>query len=304
LTYIRDVPTCCLQLRTTRNNPQESPTMLAALLIVFREVMEAGLIVGIVLAATRGVPGRIRLVTLGVLAGLLGAGLLAVFAGQLAALFDGAGSEVFQASVLGCAVLMLAWHTIWMASHGREVAREMRALGSQISRGAKPPSVLGVVVAIAVLREGSEVVLFLYGIAVAGGTTEGGMAVGGALGVAAGVALTWLVYRGLLAIPTGKMLTVTGWLIMLVAAGMASQAVAFLQQGGYADVLAAPLWDTRFVLSEGSLLGRLAHTLVGYSDQPDGLQLIAYGATLGLIWAAARAVRSGTPPRTARAAAE
>ena len=32
--------------------------MLASLIIVFREVFEAGLIVGIVLAATRGVPRR------------------------------------------------------------------------------------------------------------------------------------------------------------------------------------------------------------------------------------------------------
>ena len=278
--------------------------MLAALLIVFREVMEAGLIVGIVLAATRSVPGRGRLVTLGVLAGLLGAGLLATFAGELAALFNGAGAELFQACVLGCAVVMLAWHTIWMASHGREVARDMRSLGSQVSQGTRSPSALGVVVAIAVLREGSEVVLFLYGIAVAGGTTAGGMAIGGALGVAAGVALAWLVYRGLLAIPTGKMLNVTGWLIMLVAAGMASQAVAFLQQGGYANVLLAPLWDTSFVLSEGSLPGRLAHTLVGYSDQPDGLQLLAYAATLALIWGAARAVRGDVLARTASAAAE
>jgi len=180
----------------------------------------------------------------------------------------------------------------------------MRSLGSQVTQGARPPSALGVVVAIAVLREGSEVVLFLYGIAVAGGTTAGGMAIGGALGVAAGVALTWLVYRGLLAIPTGKMLTVTGWLIMLVAAGMASQAVAFLQQGGYTDVLLAPLWNTRFLLSDGSLAGRLAHTLVGYSDQPNGLQLIAYVATLGLIWGTAPAVRGGTPARIAGAAAE
>jgi high-affinity iron transporter len=58
------------------------------------------------------------------------------------------------------------------------------------------------------------------------------------------------------------------------------------------------------VLAARAVLGRLAHTLVGYSDQPDGLQLIAYAATLGLIWAAARAVRSGTPRRTTRVAAE
>lgn len=278
--------------------------MLAALLIVFREVMEAGLIVGVVLAATRSVPGRGRVIAFGVLAGLVGAGLLAMFADQLSSLFDGAGSELFQASVLGCAVAMLAWHTIWMASHGRDVAHEMRSLGSDVTSGARSPSALGVVVAIAVLREGSEVVLFLYGIAVTGGVTTTDMLTGGALGVLAGVALAWVIYRGLLTIPTGKLLSVTGWLIMLVAAGMAAQAVAFLQQAGYAEFLAAPLWNTSAILSEGSLLGRLAHTLVGYSDQPNGLQLAVYAATLGLIWAAARAVRGAGPVRVMGRAAE
>ena len=150
--------------------------MLGALIIVFREVIEAGLIVGIVMAATRGVAGRGRWVSAGIVAGVLGAALVAMFAGAISQAFEGAGQELFNASVLGIAVVMLMWHNAWMARHGREIADEMRTVGTAVSEGAKPLTALAVVVGLAVLREGSEVVLFLYGIFASG--TSGIVAVG------------------------------------------------------------------------------------------------------------------------------
>jgi high-affinity iron transporter len=275
--------------------------MLAALVIVFREVIEAGLIVGIVLAAARGVAGRWRMVGGGIAAGVLGACLLAAFAGQLAALFQGSGQEVFEAAVLLAAVAMLTWHNVWMASHGREMARQVQAVGRSVRAGERPPAALAVVVGIAVLREGSEVVLFLYGVLAGGGTTAAGVAIGGALGIAAGALISALMYAGLLAIPAGRLFSTTAWLITLLAAGMAAQAVAFLQQGGFALVWQRPLWDTSWLLAEDSLAGRLAHTLVGYTDQPDGLQLLAWLATVGGIWALSRAVGRPAPHRPAHA---
>ena len=111
--------------------------MLASALIVFREVFEAGLIVGIVLGATRGVAGRGRFVTMGVVGGLGGAALVAVFAGAIADALDGMGQEVLNGGILLVAALMLAWHTVWMARHGRELAGEMKALGRAVSDGSR-----------------------------------------------------------------------------------------------------------------------------------------------------------------------
>ena len=275
--------------------------MLAALVIVFREMIEAGLIVGIVLAASRGVAGRWRMVGGGVAGGVLGACLLAAFAGTLAGLFEGAGQELFQACVLLAAVAMLTWHNVWMASHGREMARELRAVGRSVSAGERPPLALAVVVGIAVLREGSEVVLFLYGVLASGGTTAAGVAAGGALGVAAGGAVGALMYFGLLAIPAGKLFTTTEWLITLLAAGMAAQAMAFLQQGDFLPVWQQKLWDTSWLLDDGTIGGRLAHTLVGYTEQPNGLQVLAWLATVAGIFVLGRAVRRTAPPRPAHA---
>jgi high-affinity iron transporter len=271
--------------------------MISALIIVFREVIEAGLIVGIVLAATAGVPLRSRAVTFGVGAGVLGACLVAGFAGELAGLFQGSGQEFFNATILLLAVSMLTWHNVWMASHGREMARELKAAGHKVKTGERTLLALSVVVGVAVLREGSEVVLFLYGIAAQGGTSASGMVVGGGLGLLAGAGVSALMYFGLLTIPAGKLFQVTSGLITLLAAGMAAQAVIFLQNGGWLEYFTTTVWDTSWLIKEDSLAGRLLHTLVGYSQAPNGAQLIAYAATILLIVALMRLVPQGSPAR-------
>jgi len=254
--------------------------MLATLLIVFREIIEAGLIVGIVLAASKGVPRRALWVAYGVGGGVLGACIVAAFAGELESLFEGSGQELFNASVLLLAVVMLTWHNVWMAGHGRQMAREMREVGAQVAAGERTLTALAIVVGVAVLREGSEVVLFLYGIASQPGTTTASLLVGGALGVVSGAAMSALMYYGLLAIPAHRLFRVTSGLITLLAAGMAAQAVLFLQQAGYLQVLMSTVWDTSWLLPQDTIVGRLLHTLIGYSDAPNGAQLVAYAATI------------------------
>ena len=272
--------------------------MLGALIIVFREVIEAGLIVGIVLAATRGVFGRGRWVTTGVVGGVLGAAVVALFAGVISEAFEGAGQELFNASVLGIAVIMLMWHNAWMARHGREIAAEMRSVGTAVSEGARPLTALAIVVGLAVLREGSEVVLFLYGI-MASGTSGMSLLTGGLLGVAAGALFTALTYFGLLAIPTRYIFSVTSWLIALLAAGMAAQAVQFLNNGGLLLVLGRTMWDTSWLLSEGSIMGKLMHTLIGYTERPTELQLVVYIGTLFAMFLLMRFARYSPRQRAA-----
>jgi high-affinity iron transporter len=253
--------------------------MLAALIIVFREAIEAGLIVGIVMAATRGVPQRGRWVAYGVFAGIVGAALIAIFAGAISDAFEGTGQELLNAGVLSLAVLMLTWHNVWMARHGREMAQEMQQVGSAVSSGERPLTALAVVVGLAVLREGSEVVLFLYGV-LAGGNSGGSVFIGGLAGLAVGVAFTVLTYGGLLTIPTRYIFQVTSVLIALLAAGLAAQAVQFLDAAGVVTTLEKTVWDTSAWLSESSLFGKLLHTLIGYTERPSEMQLLVYVAVL------------------------
>jgi len=268
--------------------------MLAALVIVFREAVEAGLVIGIVLAATRGVPGRGRRVAEGIAAGIAGALAVAAFAGEIADAFLGSGQELLNAAVLAVAVTMLGWHNVWMAGHGREMAAEMRRIGGDIAAGRRPLTALTVVVGMAVLREGSETALFLYGVAAGGGGSAATMLLGAAIGLAAAAALSALLYFGLLSVPTRHLFTVTTGLVTLLAAGLASQAIAFLQQAGVVEMWSAAVWDTSWLLSDGGLPGRLLHTLIGYTAAPTGLQAVAYLSTIAAILGLMRLAR-GTP---------
>ena len=277
--------------------------MFGTALIVFREVLEAALIVGIVSAATRGIPGRSRWIASGIGAGILGSLLVAAGAGVISNLAQGMGQELFNASILGVAVAMLAWHNIWMSVHGRELAANANRVGADIRSGAKELSVLLVVVAIAVLREGSETVLFLYGIAISGHESTAPMIAGGAIGLAGGVAVGWLLFKGLLRIPLRWFFSATSFLVLLLAAGMASQAARFLIQADKLPSLASPLWDTSWLVSNSSLFGKALQGMVGYDAQPSGMQMTFFFAVLvailaGMAWARRRA-EPQAPARTA-----
>lgn len=254
--------------------------MLSTFVIVFRETLEAALIVAIVLAASKGIAGRGGWVAGGVLAGLCGAGLVALFADGLAELFEGNGTEVFNAVVLLIAVGMLGWHQMWMSAHAAELAGQSRAIGRAVKDGGKPLSALAIICAVAVLREGSETVLFLYGIATDGEVSVAAMLQGGLLGVVAAALVGWLFYAGLLRVPLKHIFRVTGVIIILLAAGLAAQAAAFLVQAGYLPALGYDIWNTSEVLPQTTAVGFLLHILVGYVARPEGIQIAAYAATV------------------------
>src|ERR1700744_6498528 len=161
--------------------------MLGALIIVFREVIDDGLIVGIVLAVTKGLPGSRLAIAIGVLAGVIGASLGAGFPGAISEALAGVGQEIFNATILLIAVVMLTWHNVWMASHGRELAADVKKVGEAVRSGSQSIFAPGVVWAVAVMREGSEVALFIYGLVAAGGSTATEFIVGSLLGLAAGI---------------------------------------------------------------------------------------------------------------------
>jgi high-affinity iron transporter len=253
--------------------------MLSTAVVVFREVLEAALILGIVLAATRGVPARGAWISGGIAGGVAGAVIVAIFAEGIATTASGMGQEIFNAGVLFIAVLMLGWHNVWMKQHGREMAAHLKQVGESVRSGEKSLKVLAIVVGMAVLREGSEIVLFLYGIAASGNDSVASMAGGGAFGLALGAAVGALLYYGLLRIPSRYLFNVTSWLILLLAAGMAAQAASFLVQADVLPPLGDTLWDSSWLVADGSLAGRILHALIGYTARPSGIQLAFYLAT-------------------------
>jgi high-affinity iron transporter len=252
-------------------------------IIVFREVLEASLIIGIIAAATRSVPGRGKWIGAGLLLGIFGACIVAALTNEIAQLAEGVGQEIFNACVLGLAVTMLAWHNIWMSAHAADLSARARAMGAEIAGGARERSALLLIVGLAVLREGSETVLFLNGIAAANGGADLRQWLGGLAGACAGALTGYVTYFGLLRIPLRWFFNATASLVLLLAAGLAAQAVGFLSQADLIPTSAAPIWDTSRTLPENSMVGTLLHGLIGYQSRPSALQILGYALTLLVI---------------------
>lgn len=253
--------------------------MFGAAIIVLRESLEAALLIGIVAAATRGLPRRNRWLVAGIAAGLVGALVIAGLTNPIAQWAEGIGQELFNATVLGIAVLMLGWHNVWMAAHAKKMVQEARGVALSVTRGEKDLSAIALIIAMVVLREGSETALFLYGL-VAGTPNLLGVVAGSLLGLAGGLGIGVAMYAGLLKIPVRWFFSVTAGLILLVAAGMAGQVARFLIQADLISPLRSPLWDTSAFIPRGSAAGILLHALIGYEAQPTGMQVIFYLAAL------------------------
>lgn len=269
--------------------------MFATALIVFRESLEAALFVGIIAAATQHLAGRIRWLSGGVAAGALGAVLLALAARTLSEALDGIGQDLVNIGVLTLALLMLLWHCIWVSNHTREMVAEAKFLGHEVQSGQRRPWALMVAVALAVLREGAETVLFVSGSLSGSEAPVAQVVLSGALGLGLGVAAGAVIYAGLARVPTRHIFSVTNTLIALLAASLASQLVRALVQAGLLNLGTETLWDSSWLLTQESALGTLLHALVGYDAQPMAVQGLAYVATLAAIYLGSRALRRGHP---------
>jgi high-affinity iron transporter len=265
--------------------------MFAAALIVFRESLEAALFVGIVAAATRGLLARGRWLGAGVAIGVFGALVLAALAPHVSSWFDGLGQDMINITVLSIALAMLLWHCIWVAAHSREMAAQARRLGESVQQGDRKPWALLIAVALAVLREGAETVLFVAGAITGGSTAFGDVALAVVIGVGLGAGAGAIIYAGLARVPTRHIFTTTNVLIAILAGSIASQLVKSLAQAGLLERWTAPVWDSSSLLSPDSALGTLLHALVGYDATPSAAQLTSYLAVLAFIYAGTRIMR-------------
>ncbi|MGH8214140.1 MAG: FTR1 family iron permease [Rhodanobacteraceae bacterium] len=281
--------------------------MLGIALLVFREVLEAALIVTIVAAATRGVPRRASFIGGGIALGVAGAVIVAVCMGFIEGSLGGIGQEVFDAGVLLAAVVMLGWHVTWMSSHGKQMVQQMHRVTDSVKAGSSSITILLAVVALAVLREGSEIVLFLYGMA-AGGAGKVGFFAGVPLGLAGGIAVGFALYFGLLRIPIRYFFSATNWMLVVLAAGLASSAAGFLIQANLLPAWGNQIWDTSWLLTNGSIVGQAVHILTGYEARPAGIQLVFWAMTFAILTAgmgvvSRRTVAKRSTKRTADGAA-
>lgn len=256
--------------------------MIAVILIVFREVLEAGLIISVILAACKGYKIS-HLVIAGITSGVIFSGLLALFTNSIENALSGTGQEVFNSALLLTATLMLSWQIVWMSTKGKEMADASRNEVRNILSEGNKNYAIAVVVAIAVMREGSEVVLFMYSIIISTGTSITAMFTGGIIGVIAGMVFTFLLYRGLILIPLKFIFLLSNVVLTFIAAGLASQGIGILSSIDIIPAIKDTVWDSSWLLSDNSWEGGLARAIFGYTATPSGVQIITWILVSALI---------------------
>lgn len=252
---------------------------ISAVIIILREVLEAALLVSLLLSSAM-VMGISRLgVVAGIVLGFMWSGVVTWQFDRISESFEGVGQEVFNAALLGSIVLLLLAYSYYMA----------RRAGGQQS-GVSVPLVLAcLVVAMAVTREGVEVFVFIYGFTAIPSELSS-VLVGAAMGAGIGVSLGVLIFYGLINLPGGISVSLPQCLIALIAAGMTSQAVVYLTQGGLIDSR-LPVWDSSGWIPESSVTGQMLYALLGYEATPTATQLVLYGITLLLFASVALVTR-------------
>ncbi|MDR3411432.1 MAG: FTR1 family protein [Formivibrio sp.] len=255
------------------------------LFIVWRESVEALLVVGIIAAWLRTHPEAItgrKFLWGGIAMGLLTAfGLGAAILG-LSQYFEGDQQEYFQLAMVTLAAALIVQMVFWMRKHGRTLKRDMESGLAQHAAKANWWG-MGMLVAVAIAREGSETVVFLYGL----GLSQQGEHLfsfisSAALGFALAFATFLLLQVGSRIFSWRAFFRFTEILLLLLAGAMLVSAVEKMIGLGWLPALLDPVWNSSALLDDNSTLGNLIAALTGYRAHPALTMVLAFA----LYWVA------------------
>lgn len=258
-----------------------------ALFIVWRESVEAILIVGILYAWIRERGGDrigLRHLWIGVAAGVGLAALLAVAMLSVQTQLAGTALEAFQAAIVFAATALITHMVLWMRRHGRQMKRELEAELQRAATSTGGPAA-AVLAAVAVGREGSETVLFLYGLGLERRGVELVSLLGGAgLGFLLALLTAWLIAKGRKIVSWRAFFRATEILLLLLAASLMTGGVEKLISLEWVPPIVEPLWNTSAVLDDGSIAGSLVAAFTGYRARPSLALVLAYLTYWAAVW--------------------
>jgi len=249
--------------------------MFASLLLTFREGLEAALIVGIILGylAQTGHADRRKWVWAAVgVATALSVGL-ALGLQFIGAELEGQAEYIFEGVAMLLAVVVLTWMIFWMRNQARSIKGTLEA-EVRVAVRQRHNWALFSMAFLAVFREGIETALFLT----ATSLVSDGLSVwiGGILGLAIAIAVGWAIYSSTARLNVRRFFDVTSVLLVIFAAGLFAHGIHELQEAHWLPVIVEHVWDTSPVLDDGSTVGSLLRTLVGYNDNPALLEVTGY----------------------------
>ena len=257
--------------------------MFKIAVVVFRECLEIAFLFGVIMAVTRPVKNSRPYIILGSVVGVVLAATFALFARKVSHIFGGLGDEIFDSSVILLTSAMISWTVVWMQGYTRKIKKDLGKLSDKITTGATSQFMLVVVVATAILREGTEIILFVYTISSAEKIEATNYIIGLGIGSFAGLAVGSVLYLGLIKYAGKYIFTISTVLLTLIAAGLSAQAAGILTSSGIIESFNVQLWDSSWLVEDRSFIGKILNITTGYASKPNGLQIIFYLATIGLI---------------------
>jgi high-affinity iron transporter len=279
--------------------------MEQVLFIVWRESVEAMLVVGILYTWLRSTPeGKRGLNYLwgGVVAGLALAVALALVLLGVSSWLSDEGQEWFQAIMSLAACALVVQMVVWMKKHGRTLKGELES-GARASVASDNWWGLFVLVAIAVAREGSETVVFLNGTVSAGDGGSGMLmlALAGVAGFLVALLTFWLLQLGGKLITWRRFFRVTEILLLLLAGSLLVGGLDHLISLDVLPTIVDPVWDSSWLLSDSTGFGKVLADFAGYRALPALISVLLWVAYWVIVWALLRWV--GGKPAPAAAAA-
>ena len=271
--------------------------MLFSLFVTAREGLEIALIITILLGYLRSIDQKahFREIWYGVAAAAALSLAVGVGLEIASSELDGRVLEAFEGFTMLFAVVVLTWMLFWMKRNSAGISREFKhRIDVALSRGSM--AALALLAFSSVGREGIETTLFLF----AGSTNESSNALfvtGGILGFVIAAVAGVVLYYGSARLPLRQFFLGSAVVLMVLAAGLLTNALADLHEATIIREVGSRPWDTESFISMTSTLGKFLHTVLGYDSAPAISQIILYWMylvvvlTAYLVWPTARPAR-------------
>lgn len=249
--------------------------MWQSFLVIFREGLEAVLIVGIILAYLARIGQRklFKYIWFGTLLATVISLQAGIFIFMMTGSFKGKANQIFEGVAIFAAVIALTYMIFWMRKQAQGIGKKLR---SKVDLTLRSYSTIALVAVpfTAVLREGTETVLFMTAISIT--TTTTSSIIGGLLGLAGAIALGYLFYTRSRHLNLSLFFNITGILLILFAAGLLAYGIHEFHKAHLLPEGVAPLWNINSILDERSIGGSFLRALFGYNGDPSLVEVVFY----------------------------
>jgi high-affinity iron transporter len=250
--------------------------------VIFRECLEISLLLAIILAVTKSVDNSRFFVVLGAIIGVILSAFVAMGANFITQYFSYLGDEILDSIIILSTAILINWTVIWMQGYNHKIKNHFSQISKDITAGIASKLTIVLVVASTILREGIEIILFVYSIVSVGKLPVNDYLIGLFAGMSFGFLSGYVIYKGLIQYAGKYIFQISTILLTFVAAGLAAEGAGILTSCGLVEFGSNILWDSSYFVNNNSMVGKVLKIIIGYDARPNLLQIIFYLASIAM----------------------